>query len=194
MVKKENFDETRRNFPVYPRPGSAMYNLLCAEKDKGKKSLRKWKFVNKYLTIPLYKIGLIPLVGLGRIFLLLKTVGRKSGRMRTTPLEYHRIDGEIHIFSGRGKESDWFKNLKVNPDKVWVHHGFHRFKPEVHILKDDEEKAKILRWYVEKHPMPAERLFGWDPENDDPKSDDLKQFAKSIPIIRLKDPSTGKHL
>jgi deazaflavin-dependent oxidoreductase (nitroreductase family) len=122
------------------------------------------------------------------MFLLLTTVGRKSGKKRTTPLEYHWIDAEIHIFSGRGEESDWFKNLQANPDKVWVRHGFHLFKPVVRVLEDNEKKTRIIKWYVEKHPGPSKKLFGWNPENDDPKSDDLRKFAESFPIIILKRP------
>ena len=182
-------DNTPRQYSVYPREASVMYNLMQVDREKRKKTLGKWKYANKYFTIPLYKIGLLPLVGFGRTFLLLTTIGRKSGNKRTTPLEYHWIKGEIHIFSGREEESDWFKNLKANPDKVWLRYGFNRFKPDVQNLEDIEEKIEIIKWYVKKHPIASKKLFGWDPENDDPESDALREFAISLPIIRLKNPS-----
>lgn len=178
-------DEAQKNSSVYHRPGSAMYNLMEVDREKQKKTLAKWKLANKYFVVPLYKIGLLSLLGIGRIFILLTTIGRNSGKERTTPLEYHKIGGKIHIFSGRGG-SDWLKNLKANPDKVWVRAGFQRFKPQVQAILDGAEKFRILKWCVEKNPTPSKKLFGWNPEKDDPDSDDLKQFAKFIPIIKLK--------
>jgi deazaflavin-dependent oxidoreductase (nitroreductase family) len=51
----------------------------------------------------------------GMPILLLNTVGRKSGKSRTTPLMYFR-DGDYYVISasnnGRDKHPSWFHNLK----------------------------------------------------------------------------------
>ncbi|MHA1143677.1 MAG: nitroreductase family deazaflavin-dependent oxidoreductase [Candidatus Helarchaeota archaeon] len=174
----------------FPRPGSAIYNMIKSNPEERKKTLKKWKRMNKYLTIPFYRIRLLPLFGFGRVFLLLTTIGRKSGKIRRTPLEYHRIDGKIHIFSGRGEEADWLKNLRANPDKVHVRYGFHSFKPKIEIIEDNKEKEKVLHWYVTKHPKAAKMLFGWDPKRDDPGQVDLSSLEDIITIIKLQEPST----
>jgi hypothetical protein len=41
-----------------------------------------------------YRIGLLPLLGAGKGTMLLITVGRKSGRIRSFPIGYFRIGGE----------------------------------------------------------------------------------------------------
>ena len=65
--------------------------------------------------VPLYRLKILPLFGLGKIFLLLITKGRITDKKRRTPLEYHRINGVITIFSARGEESGWMKNILKNP-------------------------------------------------------------------------------
>ena len=77
---------------LLPRPGSPLYNLNQDDELKKKKTLKKWRILNKYLVLPLYRLSILPLFGFGRIFLILTTKGRKTGKKRRTPLEYHRID------------------------------------------------------------------------------------------------------
>jgi deazaflavin-dependent oxidoreductase (nitroreductase family) len=48
---------------------------------------------------------------LGHFWLLITTVGRKSGLPRFALLEYHYLDGSIYIPSGKGNRSQWVKNL-----------------------------------------------------------------------------------
>jgi F420H(2)-dependent quinone reductase len=60
----------------------------------------------------------------GRPALLLHTVGRKTGRARTTALTYSR-DGDAYVVvgsnGGAARHPTWFLNLRANPDvKVQV--------------------------------------------------------------------------
>ena len=51
--------------------------------------------------------------------LLLTTVGRKTGKNRTTPLLYLKHDDRIAIVAsngGRDKEPSWWTNLRTNPN------------------------------------------------------------------------------
>ncbi len=167
-----------------PRPGSTLYNLINEDMKQQRKIIKKFKLAN-YFFNPLYRIGLLPLLGFSRIFLLLITTGRNSGKRRISPLEYHRIDGIIHIFSGRGEKSDWFQNLNRNPDDVSVKLGFRSFKPKIKIIHDSKEKLSVIRWYVKTHPTSAQYLFGWNKKTDDPKSGILDPLVDLIPIIKL---------
>ena len=167
-----------------PRPGSTVYNLIHDDISQQRKAIKKFKFAN-YFFNPLYRIGLLPLFGFSRIFLLLITTGRKSGKKRISPLEYHRINGVIHIFSGRGEKSDWFRNLHENPDDVSVKLGFLNFKPKIEIIHDSKEKLEVIKWYIKTHPTSAQYLFGWNNKTDDPKSGILDPLVELIPIIKL---------
>ncbi len=168
-----------------PRPGSSIYKFNKADEETRAKTLKRWKRLNKYLIIPLYRIGLLPALGFGRIFLLLKTKGRTTGKTRRNPLEYHWINGVIHIFSARGEESDWLKNVRANPDEIEVRHGFHWFHPIIEIVEKQSQKEEIFRWYVTKHSGAAKMLFGWDPKTDNPETTDLSPLIELITIIRL---------
>ena len=71
----------------------------------------KWLFK---IPVFFYKIGL-PLFG--NFVLLLTTRGRKSGKMRRTPLEYRREEGTGYriIMAGWGGNTDWRRNIEADP-------------------------------------------------------------------------------
>jgi deazaflavin-dependent oxidoreductase (nitroreductase family) len=171
--------------PSMPRPGSALYNLVHADYEIRKKTLKKWKLVNKLLILPLYRLQILPLFGLGRIFLIIITIGRKTGKKRRTPVEYHRINGVITVFSGRGDDAGWIKNIQANPAKVWIKHGFHKFHAQVRFIREEELKLNFIKWYVSKHSRSAKMLFGWEPKKDTIETTDLSNLMRIITIIQL---------
>jgi deazaflavin-dependent oxidoreductase (nitroreductase family) len=74
-------------------------------------------------------------------FLLLTTIGAKSGTSQTTPLVYHRIDEQLLVIAstgGRSRHPRWYDNLVANPSvivelgtetyaaRAVVHAGAHR--------------------------------------------------------------------
>jgi len=181
MIKKENKSDKE----ILPRSGSALYNMNHPDEKIRVKTLKKYKSLNKYLVIPLYRLRILPLLGFGRIFLILTTIGRKTGKKRRTPLEYHWIDRIITIFSGRGEDSGWLKNMRANPASVWVRHGFHSFPARVEFMSNENDKLKIIRWYVVKHSRSAKMLFGWNKKIDDPESSDFSKLLTTISIIQL---------
>jgi len=177
--------KTKNEKEDFPRKGSALYNLINQNEIIKQKTLKRWKRLNKYLVLPLYRLRILPLLGFGRIFLILTTIGRLSGKKRKTPLEYHRIDDIITIFSGRGEEAGWVKNIRANPGSVWVRHGFHSFQATAVILTNENEKLKIIKWYVVKHSRSAKMIFGWNSKIDDPETTDFSKLLEMLTIIRI---------
>ncbi len=173
------------NEDLLPRPGSSLYNLNHNDVMIKNKTLKKFKIYNKYIVLPLYRLKILPLLGFGRIFLILTTRGRKTGKKRRTPLEYHRIDGIITIFSGRGEDAGWMKNIRVHPDALMVIHGFHRFQPQVEFVANEDQKLEIMKWYVTNHGKAAKMLFGWNPKTDDPETTDFSNLVNLISIVKL---------
>ncbi len=147
--------------------------------------LKKFKIYNKYIVLPLYRLKILPLLGFGRLFLILTTQGRKTGKKRRTPLEYRRIEGTITIFSSRGEDAGWMKNIRAHPDSLLVRHGFHRFQPQLEFVTNEEQKLEIMKWYVVNHGKAAKMLFGWNPKTDDPETIDFTNLLKLISIIKL---------
>lgn len=72
--------------------------------------IMKWVYRSPIL---LYRLGLGWLVG--RLFMVMTTVGRKSGRLRRTAIEFHEFKGRKYIFSGWGTKTDWYRNIQANP-------------------------------------------------------------------------------
>jgi deazaflavin-dependent oxidoreductase (nitroreductase family) len=65
------------------------------------------------LPIVLYRLGLGPIIG--KHILILTTIGRKTGKIRRTPIEYFRHDGQFFVMSGFGENAHWYKNLQAHP-------------------------------------------------------------------------------
>ncbi|MFX1457369.1 MAG: nitroreductase/quinone reductase family protein [Promethearchaeota archaeon] len=168
-----------------PRPGSVMFNFHDQNEILKKKTLNKWKKLNKYLIVPLYRAKILPIFGFGKIFLILKTKGWKTGKVRRTPVEYRRYEGTIVIFAARGENATWVKNMRANPDDVSIMYGFHRFTPRIDFVSDINQKITIMKWYVMKFGKAAKVLFGWDPKKDDPDTTDFSKLANLITIILL---------
>ena len=125
------------------------------------------------------------LIGFGRIFVLLSTRGRKTGKKRFTPLEYHRIDGVIHVFSSRGEKADWYRNMLARPDDVEVLVGFRRRQAKVEVINNFAQFKDLMRWYVTKHPRLAKSFLGWNAKKDDPEKADFSKIAKLLRIVRV---------
>jgi deazaflavin-dependent oxidoreductase (nitroreductase family) len=85
----------------------------------------------------------------GRSTLLLTTRGRKSGRWRTTPLNYLVDGGVTYVVSGMGPGSDWLRNLRADP-QVHVQVGKHRFDAWAEPLADPAEQRRVLWLWAER--------------------------------------------
>ena len=169
----------------FPQPDTPLFDLLSEDEEIKNKTLKKWRLLNKWLMIPLYRIYLLPLLGFGKIFLLLQTEGRISGKKRYTPLEYRKVDNIATVVSSRGNESGWMKNIRKNPNKVRIRIGFHKFKPQIEIIDDQISKEQFFKYYVSHYGSSAKFLFGWDPKTDDVESSDFSRLIKGTTMVKF---------
>jgi deazaflavin-dependent oxidoreductase (nitroreductase family) len=74
-------------------------------------------FLNKFLMVPLFRFGFGPFIGnpLTGYIMVIKTIGRKTGKIRHTPVNYAILDGRIYCVSGFRQGSDWYHNLRAQP-------------------------------------------------------------------------------
>jgi F420H(2)-dependent quinone reductase len=89
----------------------------------------------------LYAIGLGPIIG--RIILLLTTVGRKTGLKRVTPLQYEEIEGKYYLGSARGLQADWVRNIQCNP-QVDVRVKSLRFHGQAEVVTEPARIADFI--------------------------------------------------
>jgi deazaflavin-dependent oxidoreductase (nitroreductase family) len=74
--------------------------------------------LNKFLMVPIFRLGLGPLLGspFGGYIMVLKPIGRKSGKTYYTPVNYAIRKGRVYCVSGGRRKADWFRNLLAHPE------------------------------------------------------------------------------
>jgi deazaflavin-dependent oxidoreductase (nitroreductase family) len=101
---------------------------------------------------------------LGKRFMQLTHVGRRSGKVRRTILAVLRFDAntrEIYAVSA-WKRSDWYYNIQTAP-ALQVETGFIRYAPAQRTLSPEEITAAFID-YRKKHPFFSRvicRIPGW---------------------------------
>ena len=139
----------------------------------------KWLFK---VPILFYKAGL-PMFG--DFILLLTTTGRKTGKPRYTPLEYHREgkSGCFIIMAGWGGKTDWMLNVLANP-RVHVQVGRNHFDAVAEKMSDDEV-AEWLFHVVQVNPGSIKIWSRWAGEALDGSLESMEKAARYFPSFRL---------
>jgi deazaflavin-dependent oxidoreductase (nitroreductase family) len=78
-----------------------------------------------------------------RCVLRLTTIGRKSGRPRTTLVSFMPQNGHYVIFSGWGVRSDWYQNLLANPE-VTIQVGRRRLRATAQPVREPERRRALM--------------------------------------------------
>lgn len=79
---------------------------------------RRWfRYLNRYFMVPAFRLGLGPFISnpLTSYVMVLKTIGRKTGRVRYSPVNYAILDGHVYCMAGWGQAADWYRNLRARP-------------------------------------------------------------------------------
>lgn len=128
---------------------------------------------------------------LGKRFLCLTHVGRKSGREYRTVLEvigFRPETDEVLAIAGLGPSSDWYRNIQVSP-AVRVTLGRRRFTPEHRVL-DEVEAAEAIADYERRnavlrpvlHPV-LSKLLGWRYDGSDQAR---RRLVRELPIVAFR--------
>ena len=89
---------------------------------------------------------------LGRRFLLLTHIGRRSGLQRQTVLEvveYRKSQPEVVVVSAFGRKADWLQNIEANPEEE-VSMGSRHFAASHRILSE-EEAMRVITDYEHRN-------------------------------------------
>lgn len=108
----------------------------------------------------------------GSPVLLLETVGRKSGRRRTTPLLYLPEGRNVVIVASKGgaaKHPAWWLNLRANPETI-VQVGPRKLEVRAEET-GGEDREKLWRKLVTMYPGYA---------------DYQRRTSRGIPVVRLR--------
>ena len=140
----------------------------------------KWIFK---IPILQYKLGLGWLTG--RYVLLLTTTGRRSGRLRYTPLEYiyDREHDRYRIAAGWGGKTDWYRNACANPH-VMVQVGRRKFETMAEPVSA-EEVAKFMMNVSRHHPRMDKVWNRWSDRPVDGTFESYVYAARFFPSLWL---------
>lgn len=132
----------------------------------------------------LYRLGLGRL--LGKRFVLLNHIGRKSGQLRQAVVEvvdHNPETGAYIVASGFGEKADWYKNVMANPElTIQVGRRFMAVRAER--LPLPQATAAMLE-YNRRHPAALRTLAGILGYNTDGSEADVRFLAGVIPIVAL---------
>jgi deazaflavin-dependent oxidoreductase (nitroreductase family) len=123
---------------------------------------------------------------LGRSFLLLTHVGRKTGQAHATVAMVLADDhdtGEVVICSAWGPDADWVLNLRAHPARE-VRVGRDRYAPMHRFLTEDEAVAVGVA-FREEHPWRLRLLstiLGWGDLTHDVA---VRDIVRSHPFVAL---------
>ncbi|MCA9897882.1 MAG: nitroreductase family deazaflavin-dependent oxidoreductase [Ardenticatenaceae bacterium] len=105
----------------------------------------------------LYRIGLGGL--LGKRFVLVNHIGRKSGKPRQTVLEvvnHDKTSNTYFIASGFGKKSDWYLNILAHP-QVNIQVGWRKLAVTA-VPLTPEQSGQAMVDYARRYPTAAKNL------------------------------------
>ena len=130
----------------------------------------------------LYHMGLDFLVG--RMILLLTTMGRKTGLPRTTPLQYEEHDGKFFVVSAKGTQSDWYKNALRDP-RVLVRVGTRKFEGRAERTTDPSGITDLLELRLERHPRLVGRILEADGLPRSPTRVELEEYSRGLAMVEI---------
>lgn len=167
----------------FPLEGTNLYKVLFDPQHR--QSFHVQLKTYNPLVVILYRMGLLPLFGASRTVMLLTTRGRKSGKLRSTPIGYFRIGGVIYLFSAWGKGASWYKNMLADPRDIWIQIELRRFHAHAQILEEPTELWHTLEQFMTESPAQAHYLFGWEPGRDRMNSADFSEVIQRVSIVRF---------
>ena len=140
-------------------------------------------YLNKYFMVPLFRLGLgsffvNPLAG---YIMVLKTIGRKSGKTYFTPVNYAIRNGFVYCISGGRRTSDWFRNLLVHPEIEIVLPGRAIFARAQEVSDPDEKLAVTRQVFI--NAGFAGFLEGFNPRRI--SDDELQIKTTDLPVMRF---------
>lgn len=150
---------------------------------------RIFYYLNKYFMVPMFRLGFGPWMGtpFGGYIMVLKVVGRKSGRVRYAPVNYAIDNGNVYCMAGFGKISDWYRNLLAHPNiEILMPSG--TISGIAEQVEDDKERARLIRQILINGGF-AGYFYGYNPRTV--SGERLMQDTHDAPLIRIRPNGIG---
>ena len=150
---------------------------------------RIFKFLNRVFMVPVFRMGLAWLVcnPVSGYIMVIKNIGRRSGKLYYTPTNYAIINGNIYCTAGFGRKSSWYLNLMAHPRAEVMLPG-RAIMGEVEEVSDPEEALQAIQ-QIFKNAGVAGFFEGFNPWS----APDEKFFKtlEHAPVLRIKPAGVG---
>lgn len=122
---------------------------------------------------------------LGRRFVLLEHVGRRSGQKRSTVLEVVMAKGStVCVAAAWGNSSDWLLNVNADP-RITYQLRRDRFTGRAEIIERDEARSAISH-YARQHRAAFRRLARFIVEDPGKTPEEwVERVVAVVPLVRL---------
>jgi deazaflavin-dependent oxidoreductase (nitroreductase family) len=107
---------------------------------------RFFHYMNKFFMVPVFRIGLGALINnpFSGYIMVLKTIGRKTGRLRYSPVNYAIFDGKVYFVSGFRRASDWYHNILAHSNiQIILSRGI--LSGQVSVVAEEAQRTPIIR-------------------------------------------------
>jgi len=144
---------------------------------------RFFKVLNRFFMIPMFRLGLgfffgNPFTG---YIMVMRMVGRKTGKVRYVPVNYAIHNGNVYCVAGFGKTSHWYRNLQAQPQVELMLPGG-ALTGMTEDVTDPEERLTVSR-QIFKNGGFAGFFEGFNPFTA-PDSE-LVDKLKEVPVLRI---------
>jgi deazaflavin-dependent oxidoreductase (nitroreductase family) len=143
-----------------------------------------FRLINRFIVVPAFQLGW------GRIIsnpitgdvMVLGITGRKTGKIRYTPVSYARMGPNIYCYQGREMKGQWYLNLLANP-KIEVLLPEGRFSGHGEVIHERAEKLKAIRQILLKSGL-NRTMYGFDPKAA--SDEEVQEKTRGMPVIRIR--------
>jgi deazaflavin-dependent oxidoreductase (nitroreductase family) len=142
------------------------------------------KVINRFFMVPLFRLGLGAFVGnpITGYIMVLKTMGRKTGKVRYAPVNYAIVNGDLYCMAGFGSGTHWYRNLQSQP-KIEIITPSGSLAGLAEDFPDTEEAGRIMRQLLKNSGF-AGFFVGFNPYSiSDGK---LRDRMKEYPLVRIR--------
>jgi deazaflavin-dependent oxidoreductase (nitroreductase family) len=147
------------------------------------------KLLNRFFIVPAFRLGLGPAVGnpITGYYMVVRTVGRKTGRARYAPVTYAIIDGCVYCLAGYGRTAAWYLNAMAARDVQILLPG-RTIDGQVEEVEDEIERLAVTRQIFRNAG-----LMGYTEGFDPFRAGDETVRAKTaaMPVLRIRQPEVA---
>ncbi|MCX6674171.1 MAG: nitroreductase/quinone reductase family protein [Methanothrix sp.] len=114
--------------------------------------------------------------------MVLGIAGRKTGKIRYTPVSYARIGPRVYCYQGREMKGQWYLNLVANPEvEVLLPSG--RFSGHGEEVSDTAEKLQAMRQILKGSGFNSS-MYGFDPVAA--LDEVVRETTRDINVVQIK--------